>query len=407
MPSAQVIDLTPNPRTESTPLEKTLSGFSKRNRENQIDQQETDALKDIYGQYQKDGQNLEKAIMSVQTKQGLSPTTRVNTIKQLMDFQKHNGELQKKAQLDAEKNEKKSQQDVIAKDLQQKLGLTTEQGQAYAANPGLLNKAYPKESKGNQADRPVDAEQQRNIDAVVNTDHFKNANISQKQQLLTRGGVSTPNQKIILDSYEAQKKVDLEDKNFQYNVHKDTKDYDTTIEKEAKAAQHQLDAIKDVEKSIGNVKPTDLANIFRQFGDAGKAVSNAILTKDQAKIQASIPAFLEGRKELFGVRLSDADLALLSDKLPDMGKSEQANRQILTMMKRYSKLAIAKQKVAHQIKKKNKGLRSINYSDEVEETFDEMKKPIKVINPDNGKVISIPSFELQDALLGGATLYNE
>src|SRR6188508_3337608 len=114
MPSAQIIDLNPNARTELTSLEKTLGGFSKRMRENQIEKQETDALREIYSQYQEDGKNLEKTIQDIQTKPGISPTTRVNTVKQLMDFQKHNGELQKKAQADAEKAEKKAQQDVIA-----------------------------------------------------------------------------------------------------------------------------------------------------------------------------------------------------------------------------------------------------------------------------------------------------
>jgi hypothetical protein len=98
MPSAQVIDLNPNPRTETTSLEKTLSGFSKRNRENQVEQQETDALREIYSQYEADGRNLEKTIREIQMKPGISPTTRVKTVEQLLEFKKHNQALLKNAQ---------------------------------------------------------------------------------------------------------------------------------------------------------------------------------------------------------------------------------------------------------------------------------------------------------------------
>lgn len=97
MPQLQVVDLNPIPRTEQTTLEKTLEGFSNRHRANQLDREETDALSEIYKKYQDEGRVLEDAIMAVQTRPGLSPTTRVNTVKQLMDFKKHNAELQKQA----------------------------------------------------------------------------------------------------------------------------------------------------------------------------------------------------------------------------------------------------------------------------------------------------------------------
>jgi len=210
MPSAQIIDLNPNARTELTSLEKTLGGFSKRMRENQIEKQETDALREIYSQYQEDGKNLEKTIQDIQTKPGISPTTRVNTVKQLMDFQKHNGELQKKAQADAEKAEKKAQQDVIAQDLQEKIGLTPERASAYAANPAFINKVYPKEPKVNQADRSIDADQLSKIDNVMNDPHWEKATIPQKQQLLSRGGVSNANQDSILKAISEDEKINIE-----------------------------------------------------------------------------------------------------------------------------------------------------------------------------------------------------
>jgi len=97
MPSAQVIDLNYKPRTQPTTLESTLSSFSNQFAENSRAKQETDALKEIYAQYQNDGENLQRKIQAVQSDARIGPTTRVNTVKQLMDFQKYNQQLQKNA----------------------------------------------------------------------------------------------------------------------------------------------------------------------------------------------------------------------------------------------------------------------------------------------------------------------
>lgn len=56
MPQLQTVDLNPLPRTEYTPLEKTLQGFAKQHRQNQVDQQDTDALRQIYDEYRSDGE---------------------------------------------------------------------------------------------------------------------------------------------------------------------------------------------------------------------------------------------------------------------------------------------------------------------------------------------------------------
>lgn len=104
MPSLQVVDLNPRPRNrELTPLEKTLSGFSQRHRENQLQQQEGDALSDIYTQYQSDGENLQSKLEAIQKDPRLSPTTRVNTIDQLLKFSEYNKGLQADAQKKMEK----------------------------------------------------------------------------------------------------------------------------------------------------------------------------------------------------------------------------------------------------------------------------------------------------------------
>lgn len=112
MPSLQIADLTAVPRTRSTSLEDTVAAFSNRNRVNEVDRQDRDALADIYKQHQNDGENIGKMIQSIQTRD-MSPSARVSAIDQLLKFQQHNMQLQKQAAvqqaLQKKENEKTQQ----------------------------------------------------------------------------------------------------------------------------------------------------------------------------------------------------------------------------------------------------------------------------------------------------------
>ena len=90
---------------EPSAIEKIGQGFGKRLRENQIDERETQALEDIYRDYKKEGQMLEDTIQAIQTKPGLSPTTRVNTINQLINAKRINTQLQKNQEEELKKQE--------------------------------------------------------------------------------------------------------------------------------------------------------------------------------------------------------------------------------------------------------------------------------------------------------------
>lgn len=402
MPQAQVIDLNPRPRTEETTLEKTLGGFADKYRQGMEQRRESDALKDIYSHYQ-DGKNIDQAIIAAQTNHRLSPTTKVNTISQLTKFKEHNTKLQE------EQKKQRENEDLIA-GIEKERNVPPGTYAKFKSNPALAEKVT-KEPKVPLSQQPIPDKEQDAINRVTSSDAYKKANLPGKENLLLNAGVSAANVEKHTKTAAAQDKNDLARQKFEaqnaLQVHATTKDYDETIAKEAKSAKHQMSALKDIEKRIDNVQPTDMANVMRFFGETGKKISDAILTGDQATIQASIPAFLEGRKELFGVRLSDADLALLSDKMIDIGKNKEANKAIYNLTMKYAKKAILREEIGSKIKKANKGYRPIDYNDQLEETYGEMTKPIQVINPKNGKVISIPAFELEDALTAGATLYNE
>ncbi len=194
----------------------------------------------------------------------------------------------------------------------------------------------------------------------------------------------------------------------QIEFHRDTQKYDDELIGKIKTAKSQIETISSIESALnsGNVKPSSFANIFKGFGKIGDKISEAIINKDEAALQASIPQLLEGWKEVFGVRLTDADLRLLQDKLPSIGKSPEANRSIVKILRKYADMNLLRGEIASEIKKENKGLRPLGYAEEIESRFDKMSAPVKIITP-KGKQIEIPAYKLSEAVRAGAELVNE
>jgi hypothetical protein len=164
--------------------------------------------------------------------------------------------------------------------------------------------------------------------------------------------------------------------------HQESAEFDKELRKHAETAKKQLPLIETNIEAVkkGGINPGSMANIFGFFGETGKKIANALLSKDEAALLSSVPEFLEGRKELFGVRLSDADLRLLQDKLPDISKSKEANLAILDLMKRAAEKSLKLEKVAQDVLEK-KGLqyrsgklRPLGYEREVMKAFEDFEE---------------------------------
>lgn len=410
MPSPNYL---PAPQQQPNPLGGILAGFIGKQNEYQTEDRESDALARIYKQHLNDGNNIQKKIEAINSSKELRPTTKAQKVKEALEYGKYNTEMQERAQKAYKEKQKEESNKAQVADIAKRRGITDpETLRAYENDPKAFEVVTrpPKEGKINQADRPIDPDQQINIDKVLNSPDWEKATIPQKTQMLARGNVSNANSKNIIDAeVETQKIAAAREKaeNANRNLyHKETAKFDEELHKAAKGAKHQLDAIKDSEKAVksGNVKPTSLANVFRTFGEVGTKIGNALLNNDEVTLLSSIPAFLEGRKELFGVRLSDADLKLLQDKLPDISKSPEANLTILNLMKKYSQAAILREEIASSIKKENKGLRPLGYVDEIESRFDDMMTPVKIINPITGNEIEIPAYKVGSAVKAGGKI---
>jgi hypothetical protein len=165
--------------------------------------------------------------------------------------------------------------------------------------------------------------------------------------------------------------------------HQESAEFEKSLRKNSDAARRQLPLIESGLKAVkeGKIKPGSMANVLSSFGEKGKKVANAFLSGKQAELLSSVPEFLEGKKELFGVRLSDADLAILQDKLPDIGKSKQANEAIFNLMKRAAEKSLKLEKISEDVLEKHGlaipnhpgKLRPLGYEREVMKAFDEFE----------------------------------
>ena len=229
MPQPRMIDLNPKIRQEPTGLEHVLTGFANKFREDMVEGQDIDQLKQIYGQYQEgrkktgviedlqqrrqeEARMLEDAKIKVQTQPGLSPTARVNAMNQLQKFGEHNLELQKLATEETKKQKTLNDNRNIIKDLEHKRGLPQGSLSAYENDPKMAEQVSrpPKEGKQTQASQPINPDQLKRIQDVRNNPAFESASPAKKYQILTDAGVSRENAKAEADIYAEEGKIDTE-----------------------------------------------------------------------------------------------------------------------------------------------------------------------------------------------------
>jgi hypothetical protein len=269
----------------------------------------------------------------------------------------------------------------------------------------------PKAPLGGLSGQSVPPEISQKIPQILNEN--KNASAEELATKLDEAGIPRAYSNSYIETRRRQEETTGKQSAKEKLVfHQESQKYDEEIQHQADAAIKQISAIEDIGKAIesGNVQPTSVSNIFRGFGTIGDKIADALLNQDQATINASIPQLLEGWKQVFGVRLSDADLKVLQDKLPSLTKSPEANKAVLKIMKKYADVAILKNDIGKQIKKENNGIRPVNYSSLVSDRFNELIKPVKMKfqKPDGKEVIvNIPKYKTQEALLGGGKLVNE
>ncbi len=282
-----------------------------------------------------------------------------------------------------------------------------------------LQKAYNPRPPGGLSGQPVPPDVGNAINQVLNNN--KNSSADELAQSLDAAGIPRTYSNSYIETRRRQDETRAtnvrEDQKIgrqeQLQFHKESEKYDEELMKQGRIAKQQQETLKKITQSInsGNVKPSSVANIFKGFGKIGDKISEALLNEDQATILTSIPQLLEGWKDVFGVRLTDADLRVLQDKLPSIGKSPVANKAVINILNKYAEMNLLRNQIAEDIKKNNGNLRPLGYGSQIEQRFDEMTHPVKIIRPSQngqpGREIEIPAYKLSEAIKAGAKLANE
>ncbi len=356
-------------RNDPNPLGGILKGFMGAANESRAQDKETDALKQIYDQYQQDGQNIEKAIWETQTRPGISPTTRVNTAKQLTDFHKINQEKQKQAAEQLEKENKRLREQQQLRGLEKDRGLEPGSLDAYEGNVALAERtSRPKnESKKTQASQPIDPDQLRRIQHVESLPEFETASIDGKSKLLRDNGVSKEN----IDSVTKPK---IEEEKLkpggEYNKmrEKAVADYVTNSLAKRESAEEMQFTLDSARKAVNGEIEGPGVNAIIKNDPYGQLFVG--LTPDEAALQASNKKLLEGSKGIFGSKPTEREIfLLLNSMLPAIGKSKEANLASLYFIEKLNQLNIMHGDLVDEIS-------SNGYVPDIESQVNQRMKPM-------------------------------
>lgn len=197
---------------------------------------------------------------------------------------------------------------------------------------------------------------------------------AKRAQLYAEAQIPESSYKFRIESQGGETEASTKEKT---HIHEMSEDYDKDLIKSYKNAKKQIELVKDLKKDVesGKIKPSSISNLLKGYGHWGDKIADAFKSGEEGKLEAAMPQLLEGWKEVFGIRLSDADLRVLQDKLPSLGKSPEANKAVLDIIEKYAKPNIVRYQIARKIKKENSGYRPIDYIDRIEELYEESNAP--------------------------------
>lgn len=202
--------------------------------------------------------------------------------------------------------------------------------------------------------------------SVVGRPDFLTMSEAQFEKAADESGLNESDRKEVRQSRQKGREQDLESRKLLREFHNDSAKFDEKLRDSADIAKKQQNVITSIRSRVlkGELNPASFGNFFQ-----GTKIGDFFKTAAQGELEASIPILIEGMREIFGVRLTDADLAIIKNKLPDIGKSPEANLAILDVLQNRANEAIEKYDIGTEIKKKNLKLRPLGYEDEIFEEF--------------------------------------
>jgi hypothetical protein len=333
MPSLQTIA----PNVRENPLEKTLAAFSQQSLERQTQRQDTDALSNIYKQFQNDKENIQGIHRAIQTDPNLSPTARVNAMKENLEMAKHNSQLQtnvlkqRSLQQKADKEERK-QADIEQQDERNRSALK-------------MNNASPAIMALYEA-APVGGQTKIVEDVLENS-------ARNKQPV----GLASPD----INDYDIgltpKERVKRQDARFQLQTPLVT------------ANSQALSALQNEELSIG------LLNELTDSGKVGEGLHKLNInpktgdliipqlgTPEEQLFVKTVNDFTVKAKDSFGARVTNFELDRFMQRLPTLANSAEGRKLILRQMGIINKLNQMEKQGIQEVFDKY-GVRNIDYVD--------------------------------------------
>lgn len=158
------------------------------------------------------------------------------------------------------------------------------------------------------------------------------------------------------------------DRKEQIEFHKESQKFDDKLTSQAESAKKKIKAIEQQKKILPNIKKTDriISALF-----SGTKYENLLKSKNAQEFDSLVLPMIEGMREMFGTRLSDADLRIVLQKIATSEKDPNANQAILDWQLLEGKLDVEKRKIADELRRENKGLRPIDYQQQINKRMDE------------------------------------
>lgn len=372
MPAAQVIDLSPIPRKETT-LEKTVGSFVDKYRQNQIEENDYNALESIYKRHQHDGDNLQNMLQDVIADPRISPTKRVNAVKSLTEAAKFNAQLQKTTQAQQAAEQKKAANAGQVRQIEKAVGLEEGALAAYDDNPALAYKmSQPKKEAnavGGLGGTPLTPEESQKIKDVLEKN--PQANAEGLEVAFGEAGIAPGRTKDIVESRRRQEEAEAKNKpGTEYSKlrEKAVSDYVTKSlqgREDAEELQFTLDSARKALE--GEIEGPGIKALIKNDPYGQLFVG---LTPDEASLQASNKKLLEGSKGIFGSKPTEREIfLLLNSMLPAIGKSKEANQASLYFIDKLTKLKIMHGDLVDEISKNG-------YVPDIESQVNQRMKPM-------------------------------
>lgn len=340
MPAAQVIDLSPVPNPAFANFGK---GFGNQLFENYREGKENDAVQEIINKY-RPGMESTEFLRETMGVSGLSLDKKKSVFDMIQDVEKQQRQLK---------------DEQSAKSLSEQAAL--EFAQNYGIPPAVAKRLAPKDMaaiiKDDMKNGPISPDVLNQMTAFNKDPNNQNLNDLDYRNAALAYGIP---QKEVDRMVNIRQKSKANDANQQIPAGQRMQFYGPTIakiRKESEDAQKKLYSFAKATELIktGKVGPQNPRNFLARTLGEDSIFYNLIRNPEDRELDTIAYQSIVGTKEDFGVRLSDADLRIVQNKIIGSELTPEMNLRIIKYNSALERAKMEKAKIVNEILKENGG----------------------------------------------------